>query len=193
MNDLLDEPDEGPAHGATLAGHASPPTRASRSSSDAARVAFTAFYRAETSGLVRFLIYLGAQLTDAADLAQDTMIDAFRQWSAIEQPRAWIRRVASRKYGRRLSSVELPIEAVDGRPLLSPGRDLAEWERHQEILRVLKLLPPRQRQVIAWTFDGYQPWEIAAELGISADAVRASLKLARRKLAELLDWEGDLR
>ncbi|MFJ6199127.1 sigma factor-like helix-turn-helix DNA-binding protein [Micromonospora sp. NPDC092111] len=37
---------------------------------------------------------------------------------------------------------------------------------------------------MAWTFDGYRPQEIADELDISPEAVRASLKLARRALAE---------
>lgn len=46
---------------------------------------------------------------------------------------------------------------------------------------------------MAWTFDGYQPQEIADELDIRPDAVRASLKLARRALAEELDRAGENR
>jgi RNA polymerase sigma-70 factor (ECF subfamily) len=155
--------------------------------------AFTVFYRAETSGLVRFLVWMGARLPDAADLAQDTMIEAFRQWQTIKHPRTWTRRVASRKYARRLASTEQPVDHVDGSPLLPANRDLTDWEQHYQIRRLLAVLPPRQRQVMAWTYDGYEPHEIAAELEITAEAVRSSLKLARHKLAQQLPSEDDPR
>jgi RNA polymerase sigma-70 factor (ECF subfamily) len=152
---------------------------------------FTAFYRAETGALVRFLLCMGARLADAADLAQDTMIDAYRAWPTLTHPRAWARRVASRKYGRRIASTETPLDPVDGAPLLPAHHDVTEWEQRHEILRLLERLPWRQRQVMAWTFDGYTPQEIAAELGLSPDAVRASLKLARRALANRLNQAGE--
>lgn len=186
MKDLLDPPSEdGPGRPARaaedLTGH-HPPASAPASEADVA--AFAAFYQAHASGLVRFLVWMGARLPDAADLAQDTMIEAFDRWQTIEHPRAWIRRVASRKYVRRLASAEEPVDRVDGRPLLPAGCDLADWEQHREIRRLLALLPPRQRQVMAWTYDGYKPREIAAELGINAEAVRSNLRLARQKLAQ---------
>jgi RNA polymerase sigma-70 factor (ECF subfamily) len=156
---------------------------------DPATAAFTAFYRAETPGLARFLVWMGARLPDAADLAQETMIDVFNKWQTIEHPRAWTRRVASRKYLRRLAGTEDLVNTVDGSPLLPTRHDLTDWEQHREIRRLLALLPPRQRQVMAWTYDGYEPHQIAAELGISAEAVRSSLKLARHKLAEQLHSE----
>jgi DNA-directed RNA polymerase specialized sigma24 family protein len=39
---------------------------------------------------------------------------------------------------------------------------------------------------MAWSLDGYTPAEIATELQITAEAVRASLMKARRALAEYL-------
>jgi RNA polymerase sigma-70 factor (ECF subfamily) len=135
----------------------------------------------------------GARLPDAADLAQDTMIEALNNWQTIEHPRAWIRRVASRKFGRSLAGTEEPVDQVDGRPLLPARCDLTDWEQHRDIRHLLALLPPRQRQVMAWTYDGYEPHEIADELGITAEAVRSSLRLARRKLAEQLPAEDDSR
>lgn len=161
------------------------PTRVPRSTTE-----FECFYRAEARDLVRFLVWLGAPLADAADVAQDTMIEAYRQWSTIRRPRAWIRTVASRTFLRRLAQVDQPVEDVDGRPLLSDSCDLiTAWLQHQEILRLLALLPPRQRQVMAWIFDGYSPKRIAPELGITPDDVRSNLRLARRALAEHLRKE----
>lgn len=156
--------------------------------------AYTAFYRAETSPLVRFLLCMGAGLADAADLAQETMIDAYRAWPTLTHPRAWTRRVASRKFGHRIASPETPVDPLDGLPLLPAHHDTADWEQRHEILCLLAGLPWRQRQVMAWTFDGFTPSEIATELGVSPAAVRASLRLARRALsAQLPADRGDRR
>jgi RNA polymerase sigma-70 factor (ECF subfamily) len=68
---------------------------------------------------------------------------------------------------------------------------LAEWESRQELLGLLLLLPPRQRQVLAWSVDGHTPTEIAEELSIGADAVRANLMKARRAIARAMAGEGE--
>lgn len=57
---------------------------------------FSEFYRQFVPSLVAFLMWQGASLPDAADVAQETMIRAYRYWSTIDHPRAWARRVASR-------------------------------------------------------------------------------------------------
>lgn len=195
-NNLLDPPpDDGTARSLTgVPTEANAPAPTSVPSAAASTVEFELFYRAETRDLVRFLIWMGASLADAADVAQDTMISAFQQWKKINTPRAWIRRVASRTFLRRkLTRVEQPVDTTDGRPLLPANADLSAWEEHEEVRRLLAGLPPRQRQVMAWTFDGYAPQEIAAELGITADAVRSNLKLARRALAQHLPGTGGTR
>jgi RNA polymerase sigma factor (sigma-70 family) len=154
--------------------------------------AFSDFYRAEIKRLVNFLLWMGAGVADAADLAQDTMIDAYRSWPSVRHPRAWVRRVASRKYiRRRISPDETATDLTDDHnPLLGAPSDITAWERRHEVFHALAKLPPRQRQVLAWSLDGYQPQEIATELNITAPAVRGSLKLARRALAELLYQAG---
>jgi RNA polymerase sigma factor (sigma-70 family) len=191
MNELLEPPpDEPPSQPVRAlnqpAGHPARPAEPEIHLTD-----FTAFYRAEVPHLVAFLLWLGARLTDAADLAQETMIDAYASWPTVRHPRAWTRRVASRKYGRRIANAEEPVDHTDGTPLLPPHHDAANWEQQHEILRLLGGLPWRQRQVMAWTFDGYAPQEIASELGITPEAVRSSLKLARRALAAVLNQAGD--
>jgi RNA polymerase sigma-70 factor (ECF subfamily) len=147
--------------------------------------AFTAFYCAAFPGLVAFLLYYGAPLADAAEMAQETMTDAFRAWPEIKNPRAWVRTVAGRKLTRRLAAVEeTPTESVpEPTPLLPATLDTAEWEQRHEILRLLRLLPSRQRQVMAWTLDGYTPAEIADILGLEPAAVRQNLRRARTQLA----------
>jgi len=151
--------------------------------------AFTTFYRAAVPGLVVFLQHHGAPLTDAAEVAQEAMIEAFRNWPAIRNPHAWVRTVAGRKLAGRLAAVEeTPTEAVpEPTPPLPATLDTAEWEQRYEILRLLRLLPPRQRQVMAWNLDGYTPAEIADVLGLEPAAVRQNLRRARTRLATHLD------
>lgn len=181
MNSVLEPPEE-PARSVPTTAAGVPPDRSDAPSVDVA--AFSAFYRAEIKGLVNFLIWMGAGVADAADIAQEAMIEAFQKWSSIQHPHAWTRRVASRKYGRRYFGQEVITEPERLSPLLSTSKDISAWEQQHDVLRLLTTLPLRQRQIMAWTFDGYRPQEIADELDISSEAVRASLKLGRRALAE---------
>src|SRR5262249_7582211 len=67
---------------------------------------FAAFYRESLAALMAFLRYQGASWADATELAQETMIEAFRSWSAIRYPKAWVRTVAGRKLHHRIFSVQ---------------------------------------------------------------------------------------
>jgi DNA-directed RNA polymerase specialized sigma24 family protein len=57
----------------------------------------------------------------------------------------------------------------------------------QTVLEALAGLPHRQRDAMAWHFDGFTPAEIAEMLGTNSAAVRLSLARARRNLARRLD------
>lgn len=190
MNHVLEPPDEPrrslPATAPVVPAHHRPGTPPVEVD------AFSAFYRTEVKPLVNFLLWMGAGLADATDIAQESMIEAYRNWPSIQQPRAWTRRVASRLYGRRRYGHETVTEPAGLGPLLRDApADIAAWEQRHEVLRLLATLPWRQRQVMAWTYDGYQSPEIAAELNITPAAVRASLVLARRALAEGLGQAGE--
>jgi RNA polymerase sigma factor (sigma-70 family) len=155
---------------------------------------FSTFYREFLPNLVAFLLWHGASLTDAADVAQETMLKAYQVWGTIRTPRRWVRRVAARGYARRFASVhESPSANVEGQTLLLRRQsNVSAWEERHEILRLLAALPHRQRQVMAWTLDGYTPSEIAEELRITLEAVRSNLLKARRALAVLLANRGEL-
>jgi RNA polymerase sigma factor (sigma-70 family) len=160
-----------------------------------AGAAFGAFYRRFVPTLVAFLVWQGARLPDAADIAQDTMIKAYQRWSEIDHPESWARRVASRALVRHIASiVEDSVNDLPEHSSLLPTLTSVEaWEQRHEVLRLLDRLPPRQRQVLAWALDGYTPAEIADELEIAPDAARANLMKARRALAEYLSTTGDER
>ncbi|MBM2614657.1 sigma-70 family RNA polymerase sigma factor [Actinoplanes sp. LDG1-06] len=116
------------------------------------------------------------------------MIHAYTQWERITYPDAWTRRVASRLWARRVARTEhvTTVDPSEATPLLRARSDIAEWEQRHDIIAILDQLPSRQRQVLAWTLEGNSPTEIAAELKMTPDAVRSSLRLARRAVALLL-------
>lgn len=153
---------------------------------------FIVFYKQSVSRLVAFLRWHGASLPDAAECAQETLTQAMQHWSTIHHPRAWCRRVASRLYARRVASLEEPVEDAEaaGSPLIAPGTDLDALEQRHSVLRLIDQLPPRQRQVMAWTYDGATPSEIATELQITPDAVRSNLKKARATLRNHVHENG---
>ncbi|MBH0781430.1 RNA polymerase sigma factor [Nocardia bovistercoris] len=163
--------------------------RARRHETGEDQAEFTTFYRSFVAQLVAFLIRHGAQRADAADLAQETMIEAYRSWARITSPTAWCFHVSYRKLQRsRASRTEVANEALplpeQRSPLCTPDIELADRDFTQ---RILALLPHRQRQVMAWTMFGFTPKEIADELKITPEAVRSSLKKARQTLATTLD------
>jgi RNA polymerase sigma factor (sigma-70 family) len=158
----------------------------------AAEDVFRTFYQRFMPTLVGFLVWQGVRLHEATDIAQETMIKAYRNWSTIVHPEAWARRVASRIWANRRAAIgEEPVGAIPEKSVLLPHlTDVADWEQQHEILRILDFLPSRQRQVMAWTLNGYTPAEIAEQLGITPEAVRGSLKKARNALAAHLSAGG---
>jgi RNA polymerase sigma-70 factor (ECF subfamily) len=85
-------------------------------------------------------------------------------------------------------------EPVDRLPDLPPNASLLVdpvelTEQQQAVLDALDRLPPRQREVIAWSVDGFTPDEIARQLGIAPEAVRVSLHKARTALKRILGLE----
>ena len=153
---------------------------------------FVEFYKQAAPRLVAFMRWQGASLPDAAECAQEALTESLPRWATIEYPYAWCRRVASRLYARRVARLEEPVEDAEtaGSPLLAPGTGLEAFEQQHSVLRTLDRLPSRQRQVMAWTYDGATPSEIAAELQITPEAVRSNLKKARAALRNHLQENG---
>lgn len=155
---------------------------------DEATLEFEDFYRRTAMPLMRFLLLQGASPADAAEAAQDALTAAYTQWHEIDSPKAWVHRVASRTWIRKVVSLkeDLTAEPTVPNPLLKAIPTDA-WHQRQELITGLSALPPRQRQVMAWALSGYSPTEIAAELGLPNEQIRANLHLARRALAGALN------
>lgn len=154
---------------------------------------FAACYRAEMPALVRHVMNQGAGEQQAADAAQAAFAQAYQAWETIQHPRAWLRTVAVREYLRSVPwTREVPASAgtLDG---AVPGEVIGKIEftgEEQAVLDALAALPRRQREAMAWHFDGFTPAETAERLGTDAAAVRQSLARARRNLARRLGTTG---
>lgn len=150
---------------------------------------FSDFYRRTIRPLVAFLINQGARPHVAPDIAQDTMAKAYRRWADLREPRAWVHKVAARALSRAAAAgAEDLVEQIPEPTALLPCPDaIAEWESRYDMLPVLRSLPARQREVLAWTLAGYKPSDIADHLGVPSETVRGNLAKARRAAAAYLE------
>jgi RNA polymerase sigma-70 factor (ECF subfamily) len=157
---------------------------------------FESFYRDELVRLLRFLRSLGASWEGAWDISQECFLTAMQCWGTLSDPPKWIRTTSAREYrrtqARRADELNRMLRGGwEPRPHFDKLSIAAE---EAKALMAIASLPPRQAEVMALTYDGYTPVEIAEILGdvypgdngITGDAVRASLYQARHKLKRLL-------
>lgn len=130
---------------------------------------------------------------EAYDLAQDVLVQAWKHWSALrgEAPcgrrayvyRSLINACCSRRRWlavRRAKQPRLWIrEAIDD----VESTAMTNLEA-SDALDIIRVLPPRQRQVFVLAADGFERTEIAKLLGCSPASVRSNLHHARQTIIE---------
>jgi DNA-directed RNA polymerase specialized sigma24 family protein len=140
---------------------------------------FDAFFRADFPALVAFLCKAGFEVETARDAAAEAMLHALEAWPTLEDPRAWVRRVA----GRLLDAAG--DARVDWPQAGDPQDDeklAALVDQHTGLIGLLASLPGRQRMVLAWSLDGFTPAQIAQALRIAPATVRSNLRHVRERL-----------
>lgn len=151
-------------------------------------VGFDSLYRREFPRMVALAASLCGGRELGAELAQEALLRAYRDWStvsALERPGTWVRRVTvnlaidnhRRRVGEQvaLSKVAAPTSVVDGY-----GVDDRFWV-------LVRALPERQRAVTALRFvDDLSMEEIAVVLEVSVGTVKSTLFAARSSLAASL-------
>jgi DNA-directed RNA polymerase specialized sigma24 family protein len=158
-------------------------------------VEYSKFYVENVPRLVAFLITQGVATADAADCVQECMIDALPPvWGGLMHPYAWCRSVSYRKacaLARRGREAPTADPERAGHPLLQPGTELDRFEQDHEFLRQLgQVRGDRQRTVLAWSYDGASPAEIATALQMEPATVRSTLRDARAALRRIRAREG---
>jgi RNA polymerase sigma-70 factor (ECF subfamily) len=155
-----------------------------RTSPDAS---FDEFFRLRYRDLVRYIGRLGATVHDAEEAAQDAMTAAYERWHRIDNPDAWVWRVACRAYlrthrRRRLREVLQPGERLTSSTVSDESEALASAF---QVRGLLLLLAAQQRRVMAWWLDGYRFDEIAAKLDVRTATARSLFRHARARLRDL--------
>lgn len=164
---------------------------------------FDRFFLTEFRAIVHTVMLAGATFEGASDAVQEAMVLAMARFDQLDKPDAWVRRVAVRIHNRRSTR---EAQSAGQPPARQPTPDLPEVATTlatpapadetttpspadgttppDEVREALQELSPLQRMVMALTFDGYSPTEIAASLDKLPDTVRATLRQARRRLAD---------
>jgi len=177
---VLELVDESTPHGVTLT-HPQEP--------EAPLESFEEFYRREQPRLLVLARALGGDLA-AEDVAQESMLLAYRQWPRISQlasPVGYVRRVCAHKavsvVRRRLSERRALVRLVD-RPVSTAEPLVGDREQFWAEVR---RLPRRQAQVRALFYALDLPVsEVAATLGCAEGTVKVHLSRARSELAARL-------
>lgn len=144
----------------------------------------------------RFALRLAGDHHAAQDIAQETMLRAWRHRSRLRDPRAaktWLLTIAAniwRDQLRRKSRLPLAwLPEADDPPADEPpvSQVLTRREAIEAVRRRMDRLPPRQREVLYLrTFEELSLDQIAGVLAISVGAAKVSLSHARRALRAAL-------
>ncbi|HEX5135933.1 MAG TPA: sigma-70 family RNA polymerase sigma factor [Planctomycetota bacterium] len=167
-------------------------------SRDGDTVAFAALLRESAPALERLALRLVGDRHDAEDIAQDTVLKAWRKLPGFKGEsrfRTWVCRILVHRaldFLRRRRPTEEVREHLPA-VVRDPHAEAAAQELDHAIRRAIEELPPVQRATLLLRADqGLSYEEIAYVLGSTRNAVRMNLVAARKRLAERLQGHVDL-
>lgn len=162
--------------------------------------AFTVLFEHFAPRVKTFMVRSGANSTQAEELAQETLLMVWRKASLFDParagPNAWIFTIARnlridriRRAGREtnaIANMDEPGEDID-----QPDEVCISTERDGRIRSAIALLSEDQRRVVQLSFveDKAHP-EIARELNIPLGTVKSRIRLAMKRLREVLDGQS---
>jgi RNA polymerase sigma-70 factor (sigma-E family) len=158
-----------------------------------AEAAVTALYEAHALGLVRLAYVMLGDRAGAEDVVQDAFGGLYRRWDQLSDKERALQYVRSSVLnGCRSALRRLGRAGVDGVPQ-PPAAASAEAavltsEERREVMRALRRLPHRQREVLVLRFYLDEPEAtIAQAMGISQSTVRSTAHRALAALGRLLE------
>jgi RNA polymerase sigma-70 factor (sigma-E family) len=151
---------------------------------------FDEFVVGRSQALLRTAVLLLGDRHDAEDLLQTALLRVARHWSrARESPDAYTRRVLINlaydhsRYRRRHPESPGPLP---DRPQAPPTD--GEHDERDDLLRVLRELPERQRATVVLRFwEDLSVADTAALLGCSEGTVKSTTSKALARLRRVLD------
>lgn len=155
---------------------------------------------AERRRLVRLCAVLSGDAGAAEDLAQETLLEGWRNADKLHDPdgaERWLAAIARNvclRWGRRAgraAAVESAVRASAlGAEAVDFDEELDRADLESLLGQALALLTPDARDVLVRRYvDGVAPGELAAALGVSEDAVAMRLTRAKAALRRLLAAE----
>jgi RNA polymerase sigma-70 factor (ECF subfamily) len=157
---------------------------------------FEELYRRDFHSLVALAYGLSGSRTASEEIVQEAFLAAHRRWGRIsryDQPSLWLRRVV---VNRSVSAVRRRVAEARALTRLRarPVRPHTLPERHDELWRAVRRLPPRQAKAVVLHYvDDCPVAEIASILGCSGGTVKTHLHRARQTLAEALGHDAPRR
>jgi RNA polymerase sigma-70 factor (sigma-E family) len=158
----------------------------------------TALYQAHALGLIRYAYLMLGERQAAEDVVQEAFAGLYRRWEKLSDPGNALPYVRSsvlngcrsqlRRHGRAPAGLAAAGLADAAFPVASAESAVLSAEQRRSVLRALRQLPPRQREVLVLRFylDLPEP-QIAAAMGIRPSTVRSTAHRALRALGRLLE------
>lgn len=130
---------------------------------------------------------LGVGEAEAEDLTQEALVRLLEARSAVNRPRAWLRRVLSNLHARQMRrAVQAERRMERGLPARQELLHAEGWQARIDVHRLLDRTSPRSREVLELLLLGHTHREIATELRCEVHQVgpriARALGTARRRL-----------
>lgn len=155
---------------------------------------FEEYAGAAWPSLYRYAYLLTGNHADAEDIAQQTLLKAYRSWSRVERsdsPPAYLRQILTNTYLSQRRPKARHLELLTDAPPETGHRTAAGPEDRLALWPHVKSLPPRQRAVIVLRYyEDLSEQEIADVLGCSRGNVKSTAHHALRSLRAALAAHG---
>ena len=148
--------------------------------------AFEEYAAAAWPRLYRTSYLLTGRHADAEDLAQQTLVQAYRTWDKVsraDQPAAYVRRMMTNLYISQRRPQAARLELLTDAPPEPRAAVAGGPEEHMVLWPHVASLPPRQRAVIVLRYyEQLSEREIAEALGCSTGNVKSTAHRALKSL-----------
>jgi len=171
-------------HVDVLADTPEPPGQSEVSSRRAYDDEFSNFFREEYRKFVRQMMKSGAIFEEAEAAVQQAMSEAYTRWPLLANPSVWVWKAAN--IHQRIKIKTDRVRSQKKAESAHQESASVEPDENRRFMTALRHLPDEQREIMALTFDGYTPTDIANLLQEPVSAVRSRLHAHSKLRHELL-------